>query len=154
MSTPAHEADRLNDLWDALAKSNDPVVETSASLLGLQMLLAADAETPPPSSEFLASLRQSLTAAPPLGRWTSRSQRSLGIVAYPFAPSRNGNHLSKQAILFAIAAILAIAILGTGFTLRAGGRPEIGLPTAQASALAATSTPVAFPTEIVRRTDR
>ena len=149
------DADQLNDIWDAQLTSDENVFPISDPTVAvLEALLSADAETPDPDPVFLRTLRASLFQGSPAVVRRARGRNSLGIVAQPYALSLNEQQWSKRAVVIAIAVVIAVAILSTGLTFRAGGRPAIGMPTAQASAIVVTSTPIAQVTATIKPPDR
>jgi hypothetical protein len=139
------DAERLNEIWDELRRDDGALASPEATELGLDRLYAADRQTPAPEAAFLRELRATLTSAP-VSIDRARPRSSFGIVATPYGFGSAERGWSKRVILFAVAAVLAIAILSSGLTFRAGGHPEIGVPTVQASSFAYTPTPVASPT--------
>lgn len=137
MEDGIERADELNDLWDDVVRGGrreygDP---------GLIALLNADAQTPEPETVFVRSLRASLIPIPVRHERKRRSGQALGIVAHPDALKLSVDTWRYRMLLFTAAALIAIAILGSGLTFHSSGRPEVGVPTAQASAINFPPTP-------------
>jgi hypothetical protein len=141
MDNSMQAADRLNDLLDARTLRTQAGDHRKLSDADLRALAMLDRATPEPEPLFLARLRDQLTGDPPALQTDKRGRGALGIVAQPIAIGLADYRWSKRAVIFTLAAVLAIAILTTGLTLRAGGHPAIGLATAQASAIGETPTP-------------
>lgn len=147
---PNHEAERLNEILDALvtrAHAGDEASPEWADVI--RALESADRSTPEPDPHFLSSLRASLERA--RGPATARSRRAetLGIVArpaHPPVPLHRRRWLSAGALLGA----MILALIASGVELPGSNSHSLGVATVSASstAVAPTPTPTGFVTSV------